>query len=245
MTKSNKTFETIRSYRANFPGRVPAEHRLSAGCRVAGRRDKYSGSLVKEHGHTNMALGRSQHGEDLGLVQRYFAGVRDLIFLEMSALDGERLSNTWYFEKKLHWRGILVEGSKRSYSKLEKNRTLAIRVNAAVCSEARTLHWVEGNNHDVFGVWELMSDTFRLRWFPEMTEDKVKLLPTTECVRLTDILGRFGIRHVDLFSLDVEGAEMSVLEAIDFEKFSASVIIVEICPYSPSLKPLLSKAGYL
>lgn len=92
---------------------------------------------------------------------------------------------------------------------------------------------------------QLMTDDFRASKFAKMTNEKVNLLPTVECVRLTDIIGRFGIHNVDLFSLDVEGTELSLLKAIDFDMFSASAILVEVQPNSPSVKPLLSSAGYV
>lgn len=137
------------------------------------------------------------------------------------------------------------KGSPKNYAKLEKKRPLAILVNAMVCAEAQTLHWVEGKSIATSGAWELMSDDFRRIKFADMTDEKVQNLPTVECVRLTDILGRFGIYHVDLFSLDVEGAELSVLKAIDFDKFSASVILVEERSGSQSVIPLLTNAGYV
>lgn len=63
---------------------------------------------------------------------------------------------------------------------------------------------------------------------PKITAADLAELPTVPCVSLGDTLANFGVRHVDLFSLDVEGAEVSVLKTIDFSKFSASVIVLEI-----------------
>lgn len=199
------------------------------------------GELGRRYGR----LGRSQFGEDYGLLRRYFTGVRNGSFLEMGALDGEKYSNSWYFEKQLNWRGVLIEGSPLNFAQIAKKRPDAIRVNAMVCTEARTLHWVEGKSSATSGAWELMSDAFRRRYHAGITDGMVKSFPTVECVHLNDILRRYGIRHVDLFSLDVEGAELSVLKAIDFDKFSASVILVEIRAGSPNLKPILTKAGYV
>eukprot|EP01031_Cornospumella_fuschlensis_P032780 gene32780-39633_t len=57
---------------------------------------------------------RSQNKEDLWLYEKIFSRlpVEEQIggtFLEIGALDGVTYSNTWFFEKKLGWKGILVE----------------------------------------------------------------------------------------------------------------------------------------
>ena len=43
-----------------------------------------------------------------------------------------------------------------------------------------------------------------------------------------DLMSNYpGRRHIDFMSLDTEGAEMSILETIEFEKFSFGFITVE------------------
>lgn len=65
-----------------------------------------------------LELQRSQAGEDLLLYDEIFKDDHPLggggaggggAFLEIGALDGEKFSNTYLFEKALGWRGILVE----------------------------------------------------------------------------------------------------------------------------------------
>ena len=43
-------------------------------------------------------------------------------FIECGANDGVNQSNTWYFEKKLNWHGILVEPVGNVFDKLKENR---------------------------------------------------------------------------------------------------------------------------
>ena len=47
------------------------------------------------------------------------------------------------------------------------------------------------------------------------------------CAPLGDWLGLLRVGHVDLFSLDVEGAELLVLETLDWSRFSVGLMIVE------------------
>lgn len=45
------------------------------------------------------------------------------MFLEIGALDGERFSNTLFFEKSLGWTGILIESNGNNFAGLiQKNR---------------------------------------------------------------------------------------------------------------------------
>ena len=47
------------------------------------------------------------------------------------------------------------------------------------------------------------------------------------CLPLHALLHMFGITRVDLFSLDVEGAELEVLKTVDFSAVRINVIVVE------------------
>jgi hypothetical protein len=48
-----------------------------------------------------------------------------------------------------------------------------------------------------------------------------------QCDSLTNILEGVGRTHVDLFVLDVEGAEMIVLDSIDFNKLTFGAWMIE------------------
>ncbi|KAF2367307.1 Methyltransferase FkbM [Trinorchestia longiramus] len=48
-----------------------------------------------------------------------------------------------------------------------------------------------------------------------------------QCIPLTSILSALNVTHVDLFVLDVEGAEMDILQGFDFEKFRIDVLFME------------------
>jgi hypothetical protein len=57
----------------------------------------------------------SQSHEDVWLWTNIFSKLPQNVslggtFLEIGGLNGIQLSNTYFFEKKLDWRGILIEG---------------------------------------------------------------------------------------------------------------------------------------
>ena len=59
---------------------------------------------------------------------------------------------------------------------------------------------------------------------------------------------RYGITYVDFWSLDVEGAELEVLKTVDFNKFLAGVIVIELDGSYPEkdeqIRILLTSVGY-
>ena len=56
-------------------------------------------------------------------------------FVECGAYDGESLSNTLYFEKTRHWKGLLIEANPNNYAKLKKKNRNAYTINACLSVE--------------------------------------------------------------------------------------------------------------
>lgn len=91
-----------------------------------------------------------------------------------------------------------------------------------------------------------MSEDFKTKWQPLHAAGKQI---EVDCVTLQEILSFYKIHHVDFFSLDVEGGELNVLESLNFNCFSASVIVVEQDNSNPAkdnaVRQLLAKNGYV
>ncbi len=47
------------------------------------------------------------------------------------------------------------------------------------------------------------------------------------CIHIQDVLDQHQITHVDFMSIDTEGADMYILQAIDWSRFDATVVSVE------------------
>ena len=143
--------------------------------------------------------------------------------MEMGALDGVRGSNTYMFDVGLGWTGTLIEATPSDYASIAQNRPNTQHFNAAVCSSAGVVHAVEGRG-EVDGIWEFMDEQFRKQFHAGFNVNDLHEVP---CRPLDAILAKAGIPFYDLFSLDVEGAEYSVLETVDFSKVAFGVIVVE------------------
>ena len=77
-------------------------------------------------------------------METFFWGRTRGSFLELGALDGELFSKTLgVFERILAWRGILIDASPQSFEILTNKRPNQISVHAAICGEARDVHWAD------------------------------------------------------------------------------------------------------
>jgi FkbM family methyltransferase len=163
----------------------------------------------------------SQQGEDL-LIYRNFINLptKDGTFLELGACDGLIYSNTAFFEKYLGFSGVLIEPVKEFYDKLIKNRPNNICYNNAISSNKSDVDILV--NGAVSGIKQHMTKDFIDGWHSKSDIRKVKTKT------LSSIFQEKDIKFIDFFSLDVEGGELDVLNAIDWDNISIYLICIEI-----------------
>lgn len=171
----------------------------------------------------------SQAGEDVLLLAYYFCvdPPDDPTFLEIGAFDGKKLSNSYLYEYRLGWNGLLVEAAPALYDMLHNNRDRgrSTIVTMAVCpygpnGEIRTLKFA--GKQGVSGVIDDMSDAHRQQWAISNNTVDVPCKPITDMIRHDAKLD-----HIDVFSLDVEGGELSVLKTFDFT-IPVCIFVVEL-----------------
>ena len=159
---------------------------------------------------------KSQSKEDKMLLH-WFNGLCRGTYLEMGALNGVTFSNSYVFNQKFNWTGVLIEANPQTFKELQKNRPHELsRVNAKICSRRQTTS----------GIWEFATERFRQKWWPQV---KIENTDPLECVPLREILQATvpDKTFFDFFSLDVEGAEYEVLTSLNFSAVAFGIIIVE------------------
>ena len=105
------------------------------------------------------------------------------------------------------------------------------------------MHFLEAG--EIGGILEFMTETQK-----QMLEDAehfnaVRAIP---CIPMQTIFAQLNIDHINFFSLDVEGAELSVLRTIDFSRVQFDVIVMEACSdwqQVASTQKLLLDNGYV
>lgn len=201
-------------------------------------------------GDAARAFCTAQDYEDVHAHMNYFAGVRGKLILESGALDGVRYSVSNFFVKALGWRAIHVEASPSSFAKLRVNRPEALNIHTAVCAQDAPLHFVSdaeaGSHAPVSGFWEFMSDNLKNAYWPTTN---VNALPLVPCRPLGPLLSMLGVTHIDLWVLDVEGAELEVLKTFDFSAVTVDVVCIENDGGNPkkdaAVRALMEKEGFV
>ena len=173
----------------------------------------------------------SQDYQDKCLLTQYFPGICHGSYIEVGALDGDRHSNTFAFynSPKLNWKGINIEADPVSYEKLSINRKNDIaNVHAATCFDPGTMHFFGTNRPSGGGIFEFSTPEQRKRWWgPYVTlKDTTPVQCTHLQVILDQTVGSGSNHYFDVISVDIEGAELSALQSIDFNRVSFGVIIV-------------------
>lgn len=214
----------------------------------------------------SMKFNMSQGREDEWLYDKIFSKLpkSEILggtFIEIGALDGVFLSNTYYFEKKLDFRGVLIEGQPHNQVLLRKNASIrnqsAIFTNG-ICNYDEnllpgSLKFTSTNNVNgsaTSTAFNQTSEVFLNVWHKGDTKNPTKPVICLPMQSILTMTGRIafsycflsifmasfvGLLDVDLFSLDVEGAELFVLKTIDFKVINFRVILVEL-DYSDAVK---------
>merc|ERR1712216_722687 len=148
-------------------------------------------------------------------------------FVEIGALDGDSLSNTWLLEKDLGWSGLLVEGCPDNFEALKRNRPGCMLSNKAVCNPvppSKSLSF-SVNCGPSSGVLDTQIGDDFIKNIRSGEAGKSVQVP---CDTMSNIIHEAGLKHIDLFSIDVEGSEAKLVTSIDFTKVSIHVIVIEM-----------------
>ena len=181
---------------------------------------------------------------------------RNGFFIEAGAFDGEEYSNSLYFEMKKGWKGLLVEPNPDALEELLlKNRQATIFPRCL--STKTTPEVVKFDAAGLIGgiIYKGREPGGDLESFhnvpavPNLSFNRRTI--EMQCFPLYSVLMALGNPTVDLFSLDIEGAELQVLKTIPWDKVNIRVLLIEvnhigeIFKGSPkALNQLLKKSGF-
>jgi FkbM family methyltransferase len=149
------------------------------------------------------------------------------VYFEIGALDGERYSNTYVLEKCLGWRGLLIEAQPENFAQLKKNRCSGgcgnVLIGEAVCDTTNgTLGFTAGGG-PVAGQPEFFDEKFKMDFYGANDVKTIKV----PCNPLSYVFDQHGFKKIDFWSLDVEGAELAVLQTVNWSRVEISVIMME------------------
>lgn len=187
-----------------------------------------------------MNSSKSQIGQDKVLDEQIFKGKREGVFVEVGALDGVGASNTFFFEKERGWTGLLIEPNPIEYKKLlDSGRDKSIFENCAISKFESEVNFLSigGPCNVLSGIMEFYNPKHLDRinhelssyaGFPEghelhSTSEVIKI----QSLKLETLFDRHLMKKIDFVSIDVEGAELQVLESINFDKVDIYCFLIE------------------
>lgn len=160
---------------------------------------------------------------DLDRRMATYLGPTPGVFLEIGANDGFSQSNTYYLERVRGWSGILVEPLPSLHARCRRLRRASETVNAACVGPEGPLV-VEVVDLDLMSVTLGEQDTdeeqARLR---DWSVTAVQVRATT----LSAVIDASSFDSVDFMSIDVEGAEASVLAGLDLKRHAPTWLLIE------------------
>lgn len=156
-------------------------------------------------------------------------------YVELGANDGITQSNSFYFEKKKNWRGVLIEPSPNNYLKCRQNRDPS---NKFFCNACVSFDFKEEYVEMIYANLMTVSHNLKKDIDSEgsFLKRSLKYLDKYEdhftfgakAKTLTDLLIEADSPNIiDFLSLDVEGSEMEVLKGLDFESFHFHFLLIE------------------
>lgn len=149
----------------------------------------------------------------------------DGVFVEIGGLDGVRFSNTYWLERCLGWTGLLIEAFPQSAATCRRNRGDHC-IHTAVCEKT-------GYNEDFV---EFVGTGDGLSYEKEVGETfnadkhfsrKKPVVERVPCKPISEIFAENGIGPIDIWSLDVENAEVKVLRTMDWVQNPVNLVFVE------------------
>ena len=161
-----------------------------------------------------------------------YLNFKDGFYIECGANDGVNQSNTWYFEKSLGWRGVLIEPNNEIFKELKNNRSSRnFFKNVALVSEN-----LKKKNEKFY----LNKNNLESKLTNVYNSASQEVVTDT----LSNILQEYKVNKINLFSLDVEGYEVEVLKGLNLNIFDIDYILIETNNFD-KINAMLEHCNYI
>jgi FkbM family methyltransferase len=194
----------------------------------------------------------SQAGEDIIVQGLLFAllprlaPVQRIYYLDIGANHPIQTSNTYLLYKALNAQGVLFDADPELIPSLQKVRSRDTVVCTAVSASSNATVTLNVSN-----ARELSSlDINHVRAFAGMGEvARIVKQVNVPNLHIGDLLAKYGQQSIQYLSIDVEGEDLSIMKAIDFDRYRPWILSCEpsaqVYPENPQLMyQVMAQAGY-
>lgn len=158
-------------------------------------------------------------------------------FVEFGGTDGVEWNNSLLMEQKFGWNGILAEPARQWHAELKKNRRATIDTRCVWKASGEHLDFTETPRGANSSITQFVKKRRQLRGTTYQVET----------ITLNDLLEQHDAPAVvDFLSVDTEGSEFDILNAVDYDRWSFRVMVVEhnMAPQRQDIFKLLTSKGY-
>lgn len=198
-----------------------------------------SSNLCTRGGDAHMM---GQYWQDYYLYAGHFRNLSRVgTYVDVAAHDPVVISNTWFFDACLGWRGVCVDANPMYAGMLRDGRRTCHVCDTCVGARrgekvrfvlANGLGGIVGTNKNMLKLAPTGPMAF-------LNQGEIELV----CSTLAEQLRHRALHVVDYLSLDVEGHELAVLHGVDWHAVRINVITVE--SNDPAVDAFLRAKGYL
>lgn len=169
------------------------------------------------------------------IFKRYFPDIAiQGIYIECGANNGLACSNCKFFEETMHWKGYNIEATPDIFKILVKNRPDSINICAALSDKRGYLKFaitesVLENRKYLGAVNRVIDEDLKVGDIFTVSgmEYIIREIIQVPCLPWREFITEYHIRHVDLFVLDTEGHEESVIDGMKDCPVLPSIMCVE------------------
>ena len=175
---------------------------------------------------SNIFYGQFKPQQDKYLYDNFFKDIYDGVSIEAGASNGLLENNTKFFEDTLNWKTISIEPLPDWYEELVINRPNNLNIN-------KCLHPFSSGNIVDFYIPKLELHGYKnhLGSLNLSTVDKYNTTNkkiSVETITYNDVIDKFNIDKLNLFTLDIEGYEIDFLQSFNKWKVYPEVFVVEV-----------------
>tara|TARA_B110000211_G_C13900542_1_gene473741 strand:+ start:147 stop:827 length:681 start_codon:yes stop_codon:yes gene_type:complete len=162
----------------------------------------------------------SLDGEDL-FVEKYFKEKPTGFYVDVGCYNPVYLNNTYLLHKK-KWKGINIDTSQFSIDLFNYMRPNDLNYNSAVSNKNE---YIKLYFQKEFSLLNSIEKEHAKKFMQGNIREKIM-----EAFTLDKILSRsiYKNSRIDFLDIDVEGADLKVLEGLSFNKFKPELICIEI-----------------
>eukprot|EP01012_Entosiphon_sulcatum_P050395 TRINITY_DN6921_c0_g1_i1.p1 TRINITY_DN6921_c0_g1~~TRINITY_DN6921_c0_g1_i1.p1 ORF type:complete len:420 (+),score=76.63 TRINITY_DN6921_c0_g1_i1:202-1461(+) len=148
------------------------------------------------------------------------SGGRKGFYVDVGSNQPKYLSNTWFYDECLGWKGVCIEANPKLAAMLRSQRSCVV-VDKCIHPTKSSVSFNTANE-----VGHVDDETV----LPQV-KARAAGVPssrvTVPCTTLREVFAQLNVRHVDWMSIDIEGSEMGALATIPWDRTSIDVITME------------------